>query len=157
MIQNHSSITCLGKSIGLALVKFYSVEDATRCLQDYPVIDIRGDPAWLEAGFEHSNEDWRCFRCRAVNLPRRRFCFKCNERRRDDAEPEKETEIDLTMLPGADDLSPQPTSFILIQSIGNSTAAEVSSSLCNYILTFCSCLKCSNHIGSIELLLCKKD
>lgn len=110
-----------GKYIGLALAKFYSFEDASRCLAEYSVIDIGGDPAWLEPGFEHSNEDWRCLKCRAVNLARRRFCFKCNERAGAD---EQEMEIDLTLLPGADDLSPLPTSFILIQSIDGNTSAE---------------------------------
>ena len=112
-----------GKSNGLALAKFFTVEDVSRCLAQNSVIDIGGDPAWLEPGFEHSNEDWRCLKCRAVNLARRRFCFKCNERAGAD---EQEMDIDLTLLPGADDLSPLPTSFILIQSIGaNSSAEEV--------------------------------
>ena len=84
-------------------------------MNNQPIIEIHDSSLWLEYGFEHSNEDWNCKSCRSINFKHREICFKCSKPKF--ISPPINNN-------GQDDVSIQPTRFLLIRNIDENVTAR---------------------------------
>ena len=113
-------IICLiyfvGLSKGLALVKFKSLDDSTEFLNKHSVIEINETSIWLDFGFEHSSDDWTCKNCHSINFKQREICFKCSE--------PKFQNLKWAINDGRDDVSIQPTRFLLLRNLDEHLTAQ---------------------------------
>lgn len=106
----------LGKSKGIALVKFKSVNEAIFFLESNPSIEFDEVLSWFEFGFEHSENDWTCKSCQNINFHTRQICFKCSlPMKTDNSEPVND---------GIDDISINPTRFLLIRNLDENLNAQ---------------------------------
>lgn len=72
---------------------------------------------WLEFGFEHSSDDWTCKKCKSINFQHRDICFKCSV--------SKNTTARISPInDGRDDISIQPTRFLLIRNLDDESTPQ---------------------------------
>ena len=106
----------VGKSKGIALVKFKTIDDSISFLKLYPVIEINGSSSWFEFGFEHSGDDWTCKFCHNINFHSREVCFKCSS--------SKPVLFAPPINDGRDDVSTSPTRFLLMRNLDDYLTAQ---------------------------------
>lgn len=106
----------LGKSKGIAIIRFETVTESASFLELHPTIEIDEITTWFEFGFEHSEDDWTCKICHNINFRSREKCFKCSN-------PKLATQVK-QISSGSDDISVNPTRFLLLRNLDAHLTAQ---------------------------------